>query len=175
MRDSICIRFDHDPSFYDYPGPVIFMMALDICNASQSEADQKKIQEIKLESYPGEDVIAYTAHAQEQLKVLQIGSTHAFRSGSKLLLKFCNAECQQFNRKLYATLDMAKAFENKFKLADPKSITIATDNRTLVPIALIAWLQTEHTEFVTDHEWPVLDTKLPQSNNVMSLHGNDNW
>jgi hypothetical protein len=31
---------------------------------------------------------------------------------------------------------------------------------------LIAWLQEEHTDFVTDHEWPALATKLPQSNNA---------
>jgi hypothetical protein len=36
MRDAIHTRYDHDPLFYDYPGPVIFMMALSICNASQS-------------------------------------------------------------------------------------------------------------------------------------------
>jgi hypothetical protein len=36
IRDAIRTRYDHDPAFYDYPGPVLFMMALDICNASQS-------------------------------------------------------------------------------------------------------------------------------------------
>jgi hypothetical protein len=30
IRDAICTRYDHDPAFYDYPGPVLFMMALDI-------------------------------------------------------------------------------------------------------------------------------------------------
>jgi hypothetical protein len=165
MKDLIHTHFDHEPSFYDYPGPVIFMMALDICNALQSydiDGDQKKLDELKLESYPGEDVTACTMYAQKQ-----------FHSGSKLLLKFCNTECEQFNQKMYAKLDMVKAFENKFKLADPKSITIATDCRTLGPIALIVWLQIEHTELATDHEWPVLATKLPQSNNTMSLHGNE--
>jgi hypothetical protein len=42
-----------------------------------------------------------------------------------------------------------------------------------VTIALIAWLQTAHTELVMDHEWPALATTLPQSNNAMSLHRND--
>jgi hypothetical protein len=36
MRDAIRTRYDHDPLFYDYHGPVIFMMTLSICNASQS-------------------------------------------------------------------------------------------------------------------------------------------
>jgi hypothetical protein len=175
MRDSIHTCFDHDPSFYDYPGPVIFMMALDIYNASQSydiEGAQKKLDELKLESYPGEDVTICTAYAQKQFKVLQSGYAPIFRSGSKLLLKFCNTECEQFHQKIYAKLDLVKAFENKFKLADPKSITIAAGYCTLGPIALLAWLQQEHIELVTDHEWPALATKLPQSNNVMPSNGN---
>jgi hypothetical protein len=34
IRDAIRTRYDHDPAFYDYAGPVLFMMALDICNGS---------------------------------------------------------------------------------------------------------------------------------------------
>jgi hypothetical protein len=152
------------------------MMALDIYNASQSyniEGAHKKLDEIKLENYRGEDTTACMAYAQKKFKVLQSGYVPAFRSGSKLLLKFCNTECEQFNRKVYAKLDMVKAFENKSKLADPRSIIIATDYRTLGRSALIAWLQIEHTELVIDHEWSVLATKLPKSNNAMSSHGHD--
>jgi hypothetical protein len=29
-RDAFHTRYDHEPALYDYPGPVIFMMALDI-------------------------------------------------------------------------------------------------------------------------------------------------
>jgi hypothetical protein len=115
------------------------MVDLDICNASQSYYDiegdhEKKLDELKLERYlPGEDVSACTTYAQNQFKVLQSGyDAPAFRSGSKLLLKFCNTECEQFHRNVYAKLDyLVKAFENKFKfkLADPKSITIAADYR----------------------------------------------
>jgi hypothetical protein len=35
IKGDMRTHFDHDPDFYDYPGPVLFMMALDICNASQ--------------------------------------------------------------------------------------------------------------------------------------------
>jgi hypothetical protein len=51
MKDVICTRFDHDPAFYDYPGPVVFMMVLDICNASQLfdiDGTQHKFDEFKL-------------------------------------------------------------------------------------------------------------------------------
>jgi hypothetical protein len=63
MRDAIQTRLDHDLLFYDYPGPVIFSAALDICNASQSydiEWAQKKLDYLPLESYPGEDVTTCT-------------------------------------------------------------------------------------------------------------------
>jgi hypothetical protein len=105
-------------------------------------------------------VTACTAFAQKQLKVVQTGYAPPFRSGSKLLLKFCGTECEQFNRKVYATLDLVKKFENKYKLADPKSITTNPDYNTYRPIALIAWLQEEHTDFVTDHKWPALATNF---------------
>jgi hypothetical protein len=51
IRDAIRTRYDHDPAFYDYPGPVLFMMALDICNASQSfdiDGAQTKLDELTL-------------------------------------------------------------------------------------------------------------------------------
>jgi hypothetical protein len=170
MRDAIRTRYDHDPLFYDYPWPVIFMMALAICNASQSyyiEGAQKNLDELTLDSYAVEDVTACTAFAQKQFKVVQTGYTPPFRSGSKLLLKFCGTECEQFNRQVYAKLDLVKKFENKYKLADPKSITTNTYYNTYGPIALIASLQEDHMDFVTDHEWPALATKLPQSNNAL--------
>jgi hypothetical protein len=65
-RDAICTRFDHNPDFYDYPGPVVLMMALDICNSSQSfdiEGAKAKMDNLKLEDYPGEDVTACAAFA----------------------------------------------------------------------------------------------------------------
>jgi hypothetical protein len=169
MRDAIRTRYDHDPLFYDYPGPVIFMMALSICNASQSydiEGAQKRLDELTLDSYPGEDVTACTAFAQKQFKVIQTGYAPPFRSGSKLLLKLCGTECEQFNQQVYAKLDFVKKFENKYKLADPTSITTNPDYNTYRPIALITWLQEEHPDFVTDHEWSALATKLPLSNNA---------
>jgi hypothetical protein len=171
MRDAIHTRYDHDPRFYDYPGPVIFMMALSICNAPRSydmEGAQKKLYELTLDSYPGDDVTACTAFAQKQFKVIETGYAPPFRSGSKLLLELCGTGCEQFNLKVYAKLDLVKKFENKYKLADPKSITTTPDYNTYGPIALIAWLQEEHTDFVTDHEWPALATNLPQSNNASS-------
>jgi hypothetical protein len=143
IRDAIRTRYDHDPAFYDYPGPVIFMMALDICNASQSfdiDGAQTKLDELKLENYPGEDITACAAYAQKQFKKIKSGYAPPVCSGSKLLLKFSTTECEHFNRQVYAMIDLVKKFENKYKLADPKLITTHQYYSQYGPIALIAWL-----------------------------------
>jgi hypothetical protein len=73
IRDAIHTRYDHDPAFYDYPGPLLFMMALDICNASQSfdiDGAHPNLDELKLENYPGEDITVYAAYAQKQFKIV---------------------------------------------------------------------------------------------------------
>jgi hypothetical protein len=150
------------------------MMALDICNALQSfETDgaQTKLDELKLENYPGEDITACAAYAQKQFKIVQSGYAPRVRSGSKLLIKFCATECEQFNRKVYAMLDLVKKFENKYKLADPKLITTHQYYSIYGPIALIAWLQFEHTDLLKDHEWPTLASKLPESDYVSKNNG----
>jgi hypothetical protein len=77
------------------------MMALDICNASQSfdiDGAQSKLDEFKLENYRGEDITECAAYAQKQFKIVQSGYAPPARSCSKLLLKFCTTECEQFNR-----------------------------------------------------------------------------
>jgi hypothetical protein len=126
IRDAIRTQYYHDPAFYDYPGPVLFMMALDNCNASQSfdiDGAQTKLDELKLENYPGEDITACAAYAQKQFNFFQSGYAPPVRSGSKLLLKFSSTECEKFNRKVYSMLDLVKKFENKYKQADQKFIT----------------------------------------------------
>jgi hypothetical protein len=76
MKDVIRTHYDHGPEFNGYPGPVVFIVALDICNASQSfdiEVAQAKMDDLKLEDYPGEDVTACASFAQKQCKVIQSG------------------------------------------------------------------------------------------------------
>jgi hypothetical protein len=120
---------------------------------------------------PGEDITACAAYAKKQFKIVQSGYAPPFCSGSKLLLKFCATECEQFNSQVYAMLDLVKKFENKYKLAEPKLITTHQDYSIYGPIALIAWLQRDHTELLKDHEWPALARKLPESNYLSKNNG----
>jgi hypothetical protein len=181
MREKICIHYDHLVNFYDLPVPEIFAMAMDICNASQSfdiEGAQEKFDALKLEDFPGEDVTVCSAEAKKHVKVLQSGYTPHYRTGSKLLSKFTKSSCEEFNRKTFANLDLIKKMERTYKLSDPKLITADTDYPELRPIGIVAWVQREHSKLVTDHEWPALAAKLPESNlagteaNVSSTYAN---
>jgi hypothetical protein len=71
------------------------------------------LDELKLESYPGEYITACADYAQKQFKIVQSGHAPLVHSGSKLLLKFGSTECEQFYRQVYAMLDLVKEFENK--------------------------------------------------------------
>jgi hypothetical protein len=167
LREKIRIRYDHLNNFFELPGAAIFAMAMDICNASHYfdiEGAQERCDDLKLEDFQGEDVTACTAAAQKYIKVLQSVYAPPFRTGSKLLKKLTLSSCEEFNRKAFALLDLVKQMEGTYKLADPKLITQDTDYPTLGPIGSVAWAQKEHTQLVTDHEWPALAAKLPESN-----------
>jgi hypothetical protein len=88
------------------------------------------------------------------------------KTGSKVLLKFTKTSSEEFNRKVFALLDAVKQMEKIYKLAYPTSIVVDTHYNTHGHIALIAWVQKEHTDLITDHDWPALTAKLPESNNA---------
>jgi hypothetical protein len=108
------------------------------------------------------------ADAQKQIKVMQSGYAVPIRVGSNMLIKCSKTECEYFNRNVYSMLDKVKEMEDKYKLADPTSLTTDPMYSDLGPIRVIAWAQKEHTKFVTEHEWPGLASTLPQSNHVKS-------
>jgi hypothetical protein len=54
--------------------------------------------------------------------------------------------------------------ESGYKLSDPKLITTNPNYQELGPIGIVAWVQRDHSKLVTDHEWPALAAKLPESN-----------
>jgi hypothetical protein len=74
------------------------------------------------------------------------------------------SSCKEFNCKVYAKLDLDNIMESGYKLSDPKLITADPQYANLGLIGLVAWMQKEHTKLVTDHDWPELAVKLPESN-----------
>lgn len=167
MSESIQTRFDHDNDFFDYPGNVILMMVLEVCNASVSydiEGAQEKFEALTLDTFQGEDISALGAEAQKQVKIMQTGYALPIRTGSKFLNKITSTSSERMNRKVYALYDDVKTMEDRYKLSDPRALSRDKDYASLGPIGLIAWSQKLHATFLADHEWPALATKLPSAN-----------
>jgi hypothetical protein len=99
--------------------------------------------------------------AQKQIKVMQSEYALPIRVGSKLLMKCTKTECEYFKRKVFDRLDKVKEMEDKYKLADPASLTNDLGYHEYGPIGVIEWAQKIHSKFVSDHEWPGLASKLP--------------
>jgi hypothetical protein len=170
LRERMRIWFDHHDAYLDFHGGVLFLMALDVCNASVSfdiEGAQDKLDERIANEFPGESLTEFMATAQKYVKVMQSGYALPIRMGSKLLIKCTKTECEFFNLKAYDYLDLVKTMEAGFKLSDPKSMTNKCDYSNLVPIGVITWVQKEHSKFIRDHKWPALASKLPERNNAM--------
>jgi hypothetical protein len=141
--------------FIDFHGGVLFLMALDVCNASVSfdiEGAQDKLYGIALNDFPGDNLTDFVATAQKYVKIMQGGYALPIRVGSKLLMKCTKTECEFFNRKAFDFLDRVKGMEDGYKLADPASMPHNIVYTTLGPIGIIAWVQRDHTKFVRDHE-----------------------
>jgi hypothetical protein len=91
---------------------------------------------------------------------MQSGYALPIRVGSKLLMKRTKTECEYFNRKVFYRIDKVKDMEDKYKLADPASITNDPGCHEYGPIGVIAWAQKIHSKFLADHKWPGLARKL---------------
>jgi hypothetical protein len=143
------------------------MMVLEVCNASVSydiEGAQEKIDNLKLDDFQGDDISAFGAEVQKQVKIVQTGYALSIRTGSKYLSKLTSTSCERMNRRLYTMLDDVKDMETLYKLSDPRAITRDKEYLRLGPIGLISWSQKLHANFVADHEWPALATKVPSAN-----------
>jgi hypothetical protein len=167
LTESLQTRFDHDSGYFYYPGNVLLMMVLEVCNASVSydiEGAQEKNDSLKLDEIQGEDISAFGAEVQKQVKVIQTEYALLIRTGSKYLSKLTSTSCERMHRKVYALFDDVKDVEDHYKLSDPRAITLDKSYSTLGSIGLIAWSQKLHATFVADHDWPALATKFPSAN-----------
>jgi hypothetical protein len=111
MSKNIQTRFDHDGSFFYYPGNVMLMMVLEVCKASVSydiEGAQEKFDTLILDNFPGEDISALGYEAQNQVKILQTGYALPIRTGSKYLGKLTATRFERMHRKVFAIYDDVK-------------------------------------------------------------------
>jgi hypothetical protein len=115
LRECMRVSYDHHTNILDFPGGFLFMMALDICKSSvpfDIEGAQEKLEELTLDINPGEDISAFTANAQKQVKVMQSGYALPIRVGSKMLMKVVKLECEYFNWNIFSILDDVKEMED---------------------------------------------------------------
>ena len=79
--------------FETYPDQILFMMALDTCNASVQRGiagAQTKFDNLTLDSYPGKDITELATNALYLLHILAGSYALPLNLGSKLLKKVTN-------------------------------------------------------------------------------------
>ena len=145
--DKIVTKFGNNPEFETYPGQVLFMMALDACNASVQRdvaGAQAKYDDLKLDSYPGEDVTELATEALRLIHILSGSYALPLDLGTKLIKKVTSTSSEFFNRKMFALLDKARTLETKYQLLDPASMGRDEEYTTYGPYVICATLQDEH-------------------------------
>jgi hypothetical protein len=167
--DKIFIRYGHLPDFKKLPGSCLLLMALETCNASVShdiDGAARAFADLTLDSYPGENVSDLSNEGLRLIRIMKGGYALSVNTGSRLLQKVSNTSCEEFNRKVFNLLDKVKQMEHKYKVLDPRKICDDSEYSIYGPIALITTLHEIYGRLITDHDWPALATKLPQSNNA---------
>ena len=172
LLERITTKFGNDDKFDTYPGQVLFMMALDTCNASVQRdvaGAQVAFDELSLDNYPGEDVTELATEALRLIHILSGSYSLPINLGSKLIKKVTNTSSEFFNRKMFALLDSARTLETKYRLRDPASMGNDPEYTSFGPYAICAALQDEHGKLIADADWPALATKLPESNTTGNI------
>ena len=140
------------------------MSSHDIDGAAQLFSD------LRLDTYPGENVSDFAKEALRLIKVMQGGYALPVNTWSWRLQKLTRTACKEFNHKVFNLLDYVKTMEHKYKVLDPRTILKDSDYPKYGPVALISTLHEMYGHLISDHDWPALATKLPQSNNAKDVY-----
>ena len=168
LQERMFTKFGND-NYETYTGQILFMMALDTCNASVQrdiEGAQTKFDNLNLDTYPGEDITELATEALRLINILSGSYALPINLGSKLIKKVTGTSSEFFNRKMYALLDSARTLETSYHLKDPVTMGDDPAYTSVGPYAICAALQEEHGRLIADSDWPALATKLPESNAV---------
>ena len=88
LLERITTKFGNDPQFETYPGHILFMMALDTCNASVQRdvaGAQAKFDTLSLDTYPAKDVTELATEALRLIHILYGSYSLLINLGSKLI------------------------------------------------------------------------------------------
>ena len=167
LLERITTKYGNDEKFETYPGQVLFMMALDTCNASVQRdvaGAHTSFDNLSLDSYPGEDITELATEALRLIHFLSSSYSLPLDLGSKLIKKVTNTSSEFFNRKMFALLDSTRTLETRYRLKNPATMGNDPEYTTYGPYVICATLQDEHGTLIADSDWPALATKLPESN-----------
>ena len=169
LQERMFTKFGNNDNYETYPGQILFMMALDTCNASVQRdiaGAQTKFDNSSLDAYPGEDITELATEALRLINILSGSYALPINLGSKLIKKVTGTSSEFFNRKMYALLDSTRTLETSYRLKDPVPMGDDPAYTNVGPYAICAALQEEHGRLIADSDWPALATKLPESNAV---------
>jgi hypothetical protein len=85
-----------------------------------------------------------------------------------MLFQVSKMSCEEFNRKIFALLDLVKTLEYKYQVLDPLRLTKDPDYATLGPIAILSTLQHSYGRLIATHDWPAVAYHIPQGNHSMT-------
>jgi len=91
-----------------FSGPVVFLMALDICHASVAqdiEGAKTSMYALSLLYYHGENVTECVTEAQHLVKITQSGYVLPVSKGSKIFNNFASTSSEFFNRSVHDLQD----------------------------------------------------------------------
>lgn len=150
LLETIRIKYSHAPQYKTYPGSVVFIMALNVSNASAEydiEGAIEKFKLLTLASYPGENIVDFATEAQRLIKIMQSAYALPHKTGSELLAKIENTESKYFNVQIGDLQKIVKKMERSVGLQqDPKQITLHSDYPIYGPLGLCALMQEEYGE-----------------------------
>ena len=142
--ERITTKFGNDQQFETYPGQILFMMALDICNASVQldvAGSQEKFDTLSLDTYPAEDITELATEVLCLIHILSGSYSLPINLGSKLIKKVTQTSSEFFNRKIFALLDSARTLESRYKLRDPATMGNDPEYTSYGPYVICAALQ----------------------------------
>ena len=168
IKATIRIKYGHLSNFKSLPGQVLFMMALDVSNASAiQDIDEATLafKTLALSTYPGENIVDFATEAQRLIKIMGTGYALPYKTGSALLSKVEKTSSTYFNQQVFRYQSQVKIMERAIgPLVDPKSIVRHPDYPTYGPLGLCALIQEEYGELKRSNEWPALTSTLPEGN-----------
>lgn len=93
LLERIFTKFGNDPKFETHPGHILFLMALDTCNASVQRditGVKTKFDDLSIDSYPGEDITELATEALCLIHILSGSYALPLNIGSQLIKKVSN-------------------------------------------------------------------------------------